>query len=132
VKVVEADKAQWRDARRNTQALAITNTNGSRSVSSSTPAQLGADEPTTWPAAKSPFASGQVWAAPNGETWVVRQRSATDPVPSADVFDAQGRLIAQVKMPPKTRILALGSKGVYLARNDDDDLQYIQHHVVQW
>ena len=53
-------------------------------------------------------------------------------MPSADVFDAQGKLIATVKMPPKTRVLALGAKGVYLARNDDDDLQYIQHHIVKW
>jgi hypothetical protein len=132
VKVAEADKAQWRDARRNTQAMSITNNNGARSVQSATPAQLGATEPTTWPVAKSPFALGQVFAAPNGETWVVRQRSASDPVPSADVFDAQGKLIATVKMPPKTRLLALGAKGVYLARSDDDDLQYIQHHAMKW
>jgi hypothetical protein len=132
VKVAEADKAQWRESRRSMQSVAISNNNGNRSVSTSSPAQLGADEPATWPATKSPFATSQVFAAPNGETWVVRQRSATDQVPSADVFDAQGKLIATVKMPPKTRVLALGAKGVYLARNDDDDLQYIQHHVVKW
>lgn len=131
-KVAEADKAQWRESRRNMQSVAISNTNGNRSVSTSSPAPAGADEPATWPATKSPFATNQVFAAPNGETWVVRQRSAADPVPTADVFDAQGKLIATVKMPPKTRVLALGTKGVYLARNDDDDLQYIQHHIVQW
>jgi hypothetical protein len=129
VRVTEADKQEWREARRNTQAVMMTNNNGVMSRQATTPP---AEEPPAWPAAKSPFGSNSVFVAPNGQTWVLRQRAAGDLVPTFDVFDAQGRATGQVKLPPKTRLLAFGAKGVYLARSDDDDLQYIQHHVMSW
>jgi hypothetical protein len=130
VRVTDADKERWRDNQRNTQAVMMSNTNGvvSRSVAA---AAAAAPEPT-WPATKSPFGTGSVWVAPNGQVWVQRQTPAAERAPLFDVFDAQGKHSGQVKLPPRTRLLAFGAKGLYLARNDDDDLQYIQHHAMTW
>jgi hypothetical protein len=130
VRVTDADKERWRDNQRNTQAVMMTNTNG---VVSRSAAPMGppAQEPE-WPSVKSPFGTGSVWVAPNGQVWVQRQTPAAERAPLFDVFDAQGKHSGQVKLPPRTRLLAFGAKGLYLARNDDDDLQYIQHHAMTW
>ncbi len=130
VRVTEADKEQWREARRGMQAMAISNNNGA--VSRSVVSGAAVQEPDAWPTTKSPVSGNAVWITPNGQAWVQRQLPAAERAPLFDVFDAQGKLTGQVKLPPRTRLLAFGAKGVYLARSDDDDLQYIQHHALTW
>jgi hypothetical protein len=132
VRVTEADKTMWRDERRAAPAMAISNNNNNGAVTRSVATAAAVQEPDAWPATKSPFGGNAVWIAPNGQAWVQRQLPAAERVPTFDVFDAQGKLTGQVKLPPKTRLLGFGAKGVYLARSDDDDLQYIQHHVLTW
>ena len=82
-----------------------------------------------WPEFKPPFLAGQstpAVAAPTGEVWVPRAREANDEVPSYDVFDAQGRLIARATLPKGSRLLGFGRGVIYLSRMDEDDLVYIQ------
>ena len=87
-----------------------------------------AQEPDSWPEVKSPFGGNSVFAAPSGETWVFRQRAANDRVPVADVFNNRGQLVGRVALPAGTRVVALGTHGVYAVRTDEDDLQYLQRH----
>jgi hypothetical protein len=131
VRVTEADKQQWRDARRN--AVPIVRTFGDGGGRAGPPPQSAApQEPDSWPATKPPFLTNAAFAAPNGDVWVARTRAAGDKTPTADVFNSQGQLIGRVIFPERTRLVALGTKGVYLVRVDDDDLQYLQHHALQW
>ncbi len=129
------EKQEWRDAQKSGTRIAMTvgNDGGNTSRSVSTPAAGPVSEPAAWPATKPPFAgggamSGSVWAAPNGDVWVMRQRAAKDKVPTADVFDARARLIGKVAFPERTRLVGFGAKAVYLVRVDDDDLQYLQRY----
>jgi hypothetical protein len=131
VRVTEADKQQWREARKNAVPIVRTVGDGGR-AGGIPPQALAAQEPDSWPETKPPFLANASFAAPNGDVWVARARSATDKTPTADVFSSQGQLVGRVVFPERTRLVALGSKGVYLVRIDDDDLQYLQHHALQW
>lgn len=82
-----------------------------------------------WPDFKPPFLANNATppvASPSGDVWVQRTTAANDPVPSYDVFDAQGRLIARATLPNGSRLLGFGKGVVYLSRMDEDDLVYIQ------
>ena len=129
VRVTEADKKQWRDALRSAPGLIRSVGPGGTTNSTQRPPP---PEPAAWPETKPAFGPRATFAAPNGDVWVTRSRSATDPVPTADVFNSQGQLIGKAVFPAKTRLVALGKNGVYLARIDDDDLQYLQRHAIQW
>jgi hypothetical protein len=139
VRVGEAEKEQWRNSQRTGTRIAVTAEVGSgganRSVSTPAAPQ-NVPEPAAWPATKPPFgASGRassLFAAPNGETWIVRNRAANDKIPTADVFDGQGRLVGRMVFPADTRLVTLGLKGAYLVRTDADDLQYLQRYGIQW
>ena len=85
-------------------------------------------EPTDWPDVKPAFTSQAAIAAPNGQLWVLRTRAASDKVPTYDVFDATGRVVSRVALPPSTRLVGFGNGTVYLARSDEDDLQYLQRY----
>jgi hypothetical protein len=130
VRVTEADKEQWREAQKNGTRIVRSIGDGGRGGAA--PQLPPVQEPAAWPATKPPFIGSATYAAPNGDIWVVRARSAQDKIPSADVFNGQGQLIGRVTLPEKTRLLAFGAKSVYLARVDDDDLQYLQRHAMQW
>lgn len=132
VRVTEADKTQWREERRAAPAMAISNNNNNGAVTRSVATAAAVQEPDSWPATKSPFGGNAVSIAPNGQAWVRRQMPASERAPTFDIFDVQGKLTGQIKFPARTSLLGFGAKGVYLARMDDDDLQYIQHHAMTW
>ena len=123
IRVTEADKRQWRDAR---TGATVTTPSGQVVPLANLP------DPDSWPDRKSPFAANSVFGAPNGEVWVFRQRAADDRIPSADVFDARGALVARVTLPADTRPIALGLRGVYAIRTDADGLQYLQRYAMTW
>ncbi len=66
--------------------------------------------------------------APEGEAWVLRTRPATDKVPTYDVFDKTGALVKKVSLNPNSRVVGFGRGTVYVARTDDDDLQWLQRY----
>jgi hypothetical protein len=124
VKVTDADKKAWSEARKNSTATMVVNDNGNRSVRSMPAGDI--DGGTTFPEYKGPFTSS-VAAAPNGQIWVQRYMPADTP-PTYDVIDNTGKLLSRVVLPKKTRLLGFGAGTVYLARSDEDDLQYIQRY----
>ena len=124
VRVTEADKTAWREARRNATGFMVTNENGNRSVRTGGPPPE--DGPTTFPDFKGPFV-GSVVAAPNGQI-LVQKHVPADAPPTYDVIDNAGRLVSRLVLPKRTRLLGFGTGTVYLARTDDDDLQYLQRY----
>lgn len=82
-----------------------------------------------FPAQKPPFFGNHaVLIAPNGELWVRRAQAAEERAPMHDIIDGAGRRIATVILPANTQLLALGRRGVYLARYDEDDLIRIERY----
>lgn len=129
VKVGSAEKQEYRDQSKNVTAMAITRTEGgsggSQTRASTAPPPF--EEPSEWPGTKPPFNGNGIFATPNGEIWVARNRSASDPIPAYDVFSATGKLTGKVVLPKQTRVIGFGAGGsVYTVRVDDDDLQYLQ------
>ncbi len=127
VRVTEADKERWREQER--EARVSVRTSGEHGGNSQRPpARVPVQEPAEWPAAKAPFLINAVWAAPNGETWVLRTRATADRVPTADVFDTHARPIARVVFPVGTHLVGFGARHVYLVRTDEDGLQYLRRY----
>ena len=134
IKVTEEDKKQWRERRASGAgtAFVVTQRVGpggtERSAGVAPPSTLNIPEPTDWPEVKPPFTAQAAIGAPNGQLWVLRTRKATDKVPTYDVIDAGGRVVNRVALPQNTRLVGFGNGTVYLARSDEDDLQYLQRY----
>jgi hypothetical protein len=122
IPVTEADKAQWRQARRNIQPTF----RGSDGQPITPPANFQLPEPA-WPDKKSAFSVGASRAAPNNEIWVLRHGAAND-APLFDVFNARGERISSVSLPPRTSLVGFGARHMYLVRTDDDDLQHLRRY----
>ena len=94
------------------------------------PKGLFDEKDMVWPAAKPPFLVNAATVAPGGRLWVLRTRAHNDAVPSYDVFDARGQLVERVVLPKDGRLVGFGAGTIYLARRDQDDLQYLQRFRV--
>jgi hypothetical protein len=81
--------------------------------------------PIDWPQHKAPFPSAAAVVADDGRLWVLAARVHDDPVPRYDVFNERGLLVQRVALPRRTRLVAFGPGVVWLARTDDDDLQWL-------
>lgn len=126
VPVTGADKKELADRQKDQRgALMIARGGPPRSGAASPPPP--APPPLDWPAAKPPFVAGSAIASPEGEIWVERSQPAGAPE-LIDVFDPAGKLVRQVRMPPATRLVAVGVKGIYAARTDDEGLWYLQRY----
>jgi hypothetical protein len=126
VPVTAADKKELADRQKDQRgALMIARGGPPRSGAASPPPP--APPPLDWPAAKPPFVAGSAIASPEGEVWVERSQPAGAPE-LIDVFDPAGKLVRQVRMPPATRLVAVGVKGIYAARTDDEGLWYLQRY----
>lgn len=133
IKVTEDDKKAFRERRAaGGNGLVITQQNGPGGTSSSASAagaMLGQlPEPTDWPDVKPAFVGTAAAATPNGQLWVLRTRAAKDKIPMYDVFDGSGKVIGRVALPANTRVVGFGANTVYVARSDEDDLQYLQRY----
>lgn len=129
IPVTDADREAVAEARRSAGGVRVMMGPGGTQVTMG--GQAGADAPSMddtedWPDTKPPFSAGAARVAPNGHLWLLRSRSADDPVPVYDVFDGAGRLIRRVALPRDTRLIGFGSRSVYLVRTDDNDLQYLE------
>ena len=126
VKVTQADKDLIEAAQRNPA--------NRLSVSRGGPPPAGVRPPsapagaTTYPATKPPFVERTAIASPKGELWV--QRSVASGAPTVyDVFDGQAKLVRQVQLPARARVVGFGAAGVYIARMDEDDLQWVGRYA---
>ena len=135
IKVTDEDKKQYRERSASGAAgLAITMSQRVGPGGTTSSANVGAPptvqlpEPTDWPDVKPPFLGSAAIGAPNGQVWVLRTRPAKDKIPTYDVIDATGKVVSRVALPANTRLVGFGNGTVYLARSDEDDLQYLQRH----
>jgi hypothetical protein len=132
VKVTERDKEDVRKA--NARAREVARKAMSEAIASSgAPSgtkvpNLQMDDPTDWPDVKPPFAQGALRIAPNGQLWVARLGSAGVKATGYDVLTPAGKLLFQVRVPEKVRIVGFGAHALYTIRVDEDDLQYLQRH----
>jgi hypothetical protein len=84
----------------------------------------------TWPDVMPAFTGTRaVLAAPNGELWVRRAQPAKARGSAYDVFDARGRLSRQITLEGDRVVLGFGPGAVFVARTDDDDLQWIERYA---
>lgn len=72
------------------------------------------------------FEPGAVKAAPGGRLWVGRFASDRH-VMLYDIFDAGGRRISTVTLPPDRRVAAIGKQSLYLIA-DDDGIQRLERY----
>jgi hypothetical protein len=130
VPVTDTDKKELEDRMKDRRgALRITRTDGNSSgpISSAPPPSAPAEPQVDWPAQKPPFVPTTAITSPEGEIWVERSQPAGAPE-LIDVFGPAGALVRQVRMPSKTRLVAVGARGIYAARTDQDGLWYLQRY----
>jgi hypothetical protein len=130
VPVTDADKKELEERMKERRgALRITRTDGNSGgqASSGPPPSEPAEPQVEWPKEKPPFVPGSAITSPEGELWVKRSQPAGAPE-LVDVFGPAGNLLRQVKLPARTRLVAVGAKGIYAARTDDDGLWYLQRY----
>jgi hypothetical protein len=128
MKVTEADKKEVIDNLRRSPGTTIMlgGPGGGTRSSSAPPPNLQPPAPE-FADTKPPYdGQGAVQVAPEGEVWVLRTRPAGDKVPTYDVFDRSGKLVKKVSLNPNSRVVGFGKGVVYVARTDEDDLQYLQ------
>jgi hypothetical protein len=123
--VTEADKRAYREAlRRATPVVVAFGSGGARAAAP----RLDMPEPE-FPETMPPFSGREaVWVTSRGDVWVQRLRQASDQTPCYDVFDGAGVLVGQVALRPRSRVVGFGEGTVYVARADEDDLQYLERY----
>lgn len=127
VKVTEVDKQKMREQLKQAQTEM-------KKAAASAASALGARgplpgmammEPDEWPAVKPAFGQGALKVAPDGEIWVLLHRDAANEKPLYDVFSPDGKLKFRVELPKKASLVGFGSNAIYVARMDEDELQYL-------
>ena len=100
-----------------------------------TPPRLGMERAraawpdSLFPEVMPPFEAGGVMLAPGGDLWVKRTGSARESAAKVDVLDGRGQLRGTIRLPPSTKLLAVGSEWIYLVRTDDDGLQTLERYA---
>lgn len=129
IKVTDADKQEYQEQQSRVRPMVMAFGPGGRSAAPPPGAVAAAQEEPKWPEAKPPFTGRDaVQVTPEGQVWVARTRKAGDPTPVYDVFDASGSLAGQVTLRPRSRVVGFGKGTVYVARSDEDDLQYLERY----
>jgi hypothetical protein len=128
VKVSEGHKDEWRERQRGAMQISMTNDNGRRSATMSP--NTNVQDPETWGGEfMPPFLQGtnNLLFSNEGHLWIARTGPAGQP-PTYDVVDRAGNVVQRVVLPKRARLLGFGNGTVYIARLDEDDLQYLQRH----
>ena len=126
-RISDGHKAEWRERQKSATGMMITNDNGRRSATMGPAGQT--QDPEVWGGEyMPPFLSGATLSFSNdGYLWVQRTGPAGQP-PTFDVIDRAGNLAQKVVLPKRARLLGFGNGAIYVARLDEDDLQYIQKY----
>jgi hypothetical protein len=82
-----------------------------------------------WPEVLPPFHREGVSFAPDGMLWVRRVVAAGAPQ-TFDLIDPTGRVVQQVVLEKRSKLLGFGKSSVYVLRVDEDDLQYVQRYAL--
>jgi hypothetical protein len=130
IRVAEGHKAEWRERAKSSTRIAMTVDNSGRRAATMGPAG-NVPDPETWGGDfMPPFLSQTQNVATfsnDGFLWVQRTGPPGQP-PTFDVIDRAGNLVQKVVLPKRARLLGFGNGAVYVARLDEDDLQYLQKH----
>ena len=68
--------------------------------------------------------------SPDSDLWVERHVSVGSE-PIIDVFDTKGGKVAEVTLPPSSRVVGFGADVVYLATADEFDLQWLGKYRIR-
>lgn len=124
VPVTDAEKNAWAD-RLTQRGMMVEVENGRRSTRRPPRPDINQME---WPETMPPFPAGGVLATADGQLWVERSRPARAAERTYDVFDAQGRHVRQVVVTGGGEVRWVDASGVYVIREDDDGLQWIERY----
>ena len=125
IRVTDAVKAWWR-AEQQKPRLTLVLSRGA-STFSMRPGRF--EEPDEWPEFLPPFLYGGVSMAPDGRVWVARM-TVGDAAPVYDVIDRTGRVAFRVTLAKRSHVVGFGNGTLYVARMDEDDLQYLQRYAL--
>lgn len=134
VPVRDAEKKEYlAEAAANGLSVSVQNVNGQVSMAFSRGRQGrddDSDEPglggQEWPATK-PQASGLSVAAPDGQLWVERSVPAGG-ARTYDLIGKSGEVAGRVTLPVGRRLVAVGSRGVYVRHIDSDGINYLERY----
>jgi hypothetical protein len=130
VPIRDAERREWAASVGGGVSISMENRNGEVTTNFRR-GRPGAQEPdlsgVEWPSQKPAFVSANVFATPEGDVWVERSVAAGAPR-EYDVFDRQGNLTSRVVLQRDRRVVAFGNGTVYVVRNDEDDLQYLERY----
>ncbi len=132
VRVGDAEKELWSGAmmRSGLSVGMQMSTSGERSVALTRGGGGGPQSPfdsADWPDVAPAFRYGGAVVTPNGDLWVERYVSSGDD-PLFDVFDENGQKRGELKLPAGRQVVGFGDGTVYLARIDEDDLQWLERY----
>lgn len=122
LRVTQADKDEVIAQRKRLGGAVVAFRNGGRTA----PQNIQLPDPE-FEETKPPF-TGQsaVSVSPQGEVWVERTQPAGAKNPVYDVFDRSGRLTRKVTLNPRSRLVGFGPGTVFVVRQDEDELEYLQ------
>lgn len=128
VRLTDGHKQEWRERQRNAMGMMITNDNGRRSAAMVPNRDV--QDPEVWGGDYLPpfLANATIMFSGEGYLWISRTGPAGQ-APTFDVIDRAGAVVQRVVLPKKARLLGFGRGAVYVARVDEDDLQYIQKYA---
>ena len=131
VRVSEGHKEEWRERQRGATFMSITSDNSGRR-SATMGSNPNPSDPEDWGGEfMPPFlnSTNNVVFSNDGYLWIARTGPAGQP-PTYDIIDRGGNVVQRVVLPKRHRLLGFGNNAVYVARLDEDDLQYLQKHAL--
>ena len=70
-----------------------------------------------------------VFASPADQVWVGRTRAWNDSIPTYDVLDRNGDVVAHARLKPHSRVVGFGRGSVFVARQTpDDDFWHLERY----
>jgi hypothetical protein len=127
IKIGTAEKNAWADqvAARGVQMTVV---NGQRRTQRAPRPDINRQQ---WPETMPPFSGpNAVIASPTGQLWVLRSRPAHGDTQVYDVFDSQGRLARRVAVEGERFVLGFAPGVVFVARQDEDDLLWVERYRI--
>ena len=85
-------------------------------------------EPANWPDSLPPILEEALTFSPDGTLWIARTHPANQPA-IYDLVNADGTVVTRVRLPERHRLVGIGARGLYLARQVEGR-EYLQRHPI--